>query len=95
MLNWLWDWLQEAVAWLAEFLQWLPLKLWELMLGAFASLMEAIPAPDWLENAGDAFGSIPAGVMYFCEPMHLDTGISIICGAYVVRFLIRRIPVIG
>lgn len=95
MFNWLKDWLNEFAAWLKDLLLWVPLKLWELFLDGLASVIEAIPAPDFITNAGGMFAAIPSSVMFFAEPLQLGTGLGIVTTAYVLRFLIRRIPVVG
>lgn len=42
-----------------------------------------------------ALGGIPASVWYFMDLFNVSAGIPIILSAYVTRFVIRRIPVIG
>jgi hypothetical protein len=42
-----------------------------------------------------AFGGIPSATAYFFRLFALDTGISMLISAYVTRFIIRRIPLIG
>lgn len=42
-----------------------------------------------------ALGGIPAGVWYFMDLFNVSAGIPILLSAYVTRFVIRRIPVIG
>lgn len=42
-----------------------------------------------------AFSAIPAGVWYFLDLFRLDYGFPLAISAYVSRFLIRRLPVIG
>lgn len=81
--------------WLRDLLLWVPRKIWELMLDGLASVIEAIPVPSWLADAGDAFSGLPSGVLYFVDALNLGAGMTIILGAYVLRFLIRRLPVIG
>lgn len=39
--------------------------------------------------------NIPSGVWYFLDLMNFSTGVTAILSAYVTRFIIRRIPVIG
>jgi hypothetical protein len=51
-----------------------------------------------LPNAGAlnaSFGNIGSGVWYFLDLFQFSTGISAIISAYTLRFMIRRIPVIG
>lgn len=42
-----------------------------------------------------AFSSLPEGVWYFVDLMRLDFGLPWVLSAFVARFLIRRLPVIG
>lgn len=42
-----------------------------------------------------AFGMLPAGVWYFLDFFNLSYGVPLILSAYVSRFLIRRLPVVG
>jgi hypothetical protein len=42
-----------------------------------------------------ALGGIPAAVWYFLDLFNISSGIPIVLSAWVTRFIIRRIPVIG
>lgn len=42
-----------------------------------------------------ALGGIPSNVWYFLDLFNVSAGIPILLSAYVTRFVIRRIPVIG
>lgn len=42
-----------------------------------------------------ALGGIPSSVWYFMDLFNVTAGIPILLSAYVTRFVIRRIPVIG
>ena len=42
-----------------------------------------------------ALTSIPASVWYFLDLMNFSMGVSTVLAAYVTRFIIRRIPLIG
>lgn len=42
-----------------------------------------------------AFNTLPPEWWFFMRPFALEVGMPMILGAYVARFLIRRIPVIG
>lgn len=46
-------------------------------------------------SVSTSLGSIPSGVWYFLDLFNVSAGIPIIFSAYVARFIIRRIPVIG
>lgn len=72
-------------------------SLWIFIYDAFmsglASLIEAIGVPDFLMNLHTV--NLPPGVSWFLAPLNLLTGIGIIVGAYIARFILRRIPFIG
>ncbi|WP_036537423.1 hypothetical protein [Oceanobacter kriegii] len=61
-----------------------------LLLGVVA-VFAAIPYPDFL----DSDVQLPAAIMYGADMFMLETGAQIIVTAYLTRFIIRRIPVIG
>lgn len=42
-----------------------------------------------------ALGGIPSGVWYFLDLFNVSAGIPILLSAWVTRFIIRRIPLIG
>ena len=81
--------------WLRDLLLWFPRKIYELVLDGLAWVIEQIPVPAWLDNAGSYFAALDPGITYFLEAFEFTTGIGILVAAYVLRFLIRRIPVIG
>lgn len=95
MLDWLFDWLQAFLQWLLDILLWVPIKLWELFLNVLATLLELVPVPDFISNAGVYLGGIPPGVAYFLGIVRFDYGLSVILAASILRFLIRRLPVVG
>lgn len=44
---------------------------------------------------GDSFSVLSPGVWFFLDFFQLQTGATMMLSAFVTRFLIRRIPVIG
>lgn len=90
----LFQWLEDFAAWLLELLLWIPLKVFETCLELTAAVLEWVPVPAWLAS-GDPFAAIPDYVMYFLVAFELAEGITIILGAYVIRFMIRRLPIVG
>lgn len=99
MLNDAIAWISELVLglldWLLELVSWIPKKIWELLLDALASAIEAIPVPDFVANAGGWFGGIPATVIYLGQFFAVAEGLAMIMSALVLRFVLRRIPLIG
>jgi len=80
---------------LEELLLWIPKKIWAWILEQVGDAIDAIPVPSFFSDASSALSRIPSEVGYFIEPLNLGTGISMIITAYVIRFTIRRIPIIG
>ena len=90
----LYDFLTSALEWLLDALLWVPRKTYELLLDGLATVIEALPVPAFLQGA-DPFASLDAGVVFFAEAFAIPQGIQIRLTAYGLRFLIRRIPIIG
>ncbi len=42
-----------------------------------------------------AFNGLPSGIWYFIDLARLDFGIPMVLSAFIARFLVRRLPVIG
>ena len=88
------DWLGDALQWVVDFLLWLPLFIFQQAMEAFVFIIESLPVPGWLQGA-DPFANLDPGVVYFVTGLEIPSGIGIVVGSYVTRFIIRRIPVIG
>lgn len=60
-------------------------------------LLEGIPVPGWFNGATlqDLLAAIPSGVWWGIDFAMLPTGLSMVFGAWAIRFMIRRLPVIG
>ncbi|WP_096085883.1 hypothetical protein [Agaribacterium haliotis] len=82
-----------SLTWLSEELKLLAVWAYDHFMQGLASLVSYIPVPDFLLNAGTM--EIPAGVAWFAAPFQIEWGIGIMVSAYLARFLVRRLPVIG
>lgn len=61
----------------------------------FVSVLQSsglLPSADSLNGA---FSLIPSSVWYFLDLFKFSLGFSMVLSAYVAKFIIRRIPVIG
>lgn len=85
----------DVVVWLVEFVVWLIVKWFTLIFDALIAVLNAIPVPTWLTSLATNIGGLDSGVLYFLQPLQLGTGLTWIFSAYLLRFLIRRIPFIG
>jgi len=95
MLDWLLDWLTAFLEWLVDLLLWVPLRLWDLLLTGMEAVLNAIPVPGFVDTASASLASIPSSVVYFAQALSLGPGLTMIMTAYAIRFVIRRLPVIG
>jgi hypothetical protein len=96
MLAFLVDVLQVLMGWFVDGLYWVwdntQAELYEGLFGVLASL----DIPDLTLDIQAAWDAIPwETAAYFAQPFHIDVGIGSIVAAHAIRFLIRRIPVIG
>lgn len=89
------DLLSDFAQWLKDVLLWVPRKLWSELLDGLAALLTAIPTPDFVIQAQNAFGGLPASVVFFATKFAVPECIAMALAAYAIRFLIRRIPLIG
>ncbi|HIL23614.1 MAG TPA: hypothetical protein EYG20_10055 [Alcanivorax sp.] len=80
------DWVFQAFA---DFLLW----MFEGVLSGVAGVLESIQMPGWVQNIAGL--SLPDSVVFWMSFFEIQTGLTIIASAYGVRFLIRRIPIIG
>jgi hypothetical protein len=79
-------------SWLLGQLSELWLYLFDLVLQGMIAILSLIPVPSW---ATSTTLSLPDGVLWFAAALELPYGISVMTGAWVTRFIIRRLPVIG
>ncbi|QKJ65475.1 DUF2523 domain-containing protein [Deefgea piscis] len=56
------------------------------------NLIDLLPGVDGLNSA---FGGVAPTVWWYLDAFEIAAGIQMVIAAYVTRFLIRRIPVIG
>jgi hypothetical protein len=54
-----------------------------------------LPGAEQAGSLNNALLGIPSGVWYFLDLMNFPTGLRLVVSAYVTRFIIRRIPLIG
>lgn len=86
---------RDALEWVVEFVTWALVKVLSLIFEGVLFVLNAIPVPEFMTDLSTNIGGIDPGILYFAQPFQLGTGIAWIVSAYVLRFLIRRIPVIG
>lgn len=89
------EFLQRILDWFVELLLWVPRKVYEMLLDGIASFFESIPAPDFMTSLGNYASALDPAIGYFVAPLQLGAGLTIVVVAYIIRFAIRRLPVVG
>lgn len=66
------------------------------LLTAFGEMMVAL-IPSWISDAeiSSKIAEFPPGVKYFLNMMALDYGFPLMASSAIIRFMIRRLPIIG
>lgn len=94
-MDFLIKYIAQILTWLLSFVDWCATEIAKVVLAALAAIITAIPVPSWMSGASGAVASIPDGVAYLIGTMHLADGCTIMISAYTLRFLIRRLPIVG
>lgn len=85
----------DVIAWVVDFVQWVMVKAALLVFEAIIAVLSAIPVPEWISGISGNIGSLSSGILYFIAPFEFGTGMAWVVSAYLLRFLIRRLPVVG
>lgn len=93
--DWLAEKIEEFLQWLLDMLLWLPKKLFQLIFDGLATFIERIPVPGFIANAQGFFSGIPSEIVYFINFFAVGEGLAMVTGALVLRFVLRRVPIIG
>jgi hypothetical protein len=94
-MSFLIQWLVQAVSWAFNVLLALPLHLWVLVLGGLQGAVNAIPVPGFFADASNYVAQIPPLVAYISSGMQIPYGLGVITTAWLFRWILRRIPLIG
>ena len=90
-----WDWLTGYYDNITSVLLWVPKKLFSELVDACVAALNAIPVPGWLDSVGGLWAGIPSGVWWFASVAQFGFGMAVIGSALTLRFIIRRLPIIG
>jgi len=80
---------------LLDILLYVPKKIAEWFFDLFTWFVDSIPVPAFLSDIGNIFSDIPPSVVFFTSALEFNFGLGVISAAYLIRFTIRRLPVIG
>jgi len=87
--------LSQILEWFWQLVTFLPKLLWEYIGDAVVTYIEEIPVPSWMQNSSSLGSVITPEMAYFMQGFALSEGLAIIGSALLLRFLVRRIPIIG
>ena len=73
----------------------LPLSIIEYVWKALLDLIDSSFIVGFLDGASQISSQISPNVVYFMDIMQIPFGIGAVTSAYLLRFLVRRIPFIG
>ncbi|MGN2621941.1 hypothetical protein AUR59_015030 [Stutzerimonas balearica] len=101
-IDWVWSfpvllfkWITDAFESITSFLETLPQYTFYSLCEGIVAFFNAIPVPDFFHQAGNAMQSIPPEVLFFASMFRLDFGVTTVLLASLIRFVIRRLPIIG
>jgi len=95
MLDFIVNAISSLATWLKDLLESFFLYCYQLLLAGLSNLIDLVPVPDWALNLPQLFIQIPSSVIYFANMFDMGFGMSVVFSALGIRFLIRRLPVIG
>lgn len=91
----MWSYIEKFAEWLKDLMLYLPKKWWADMLDALAAIIQALPVPDFVYQAANAFSATPPMIVFFANKFAVPEGIAMMLAALIARFILRRIPLIG
>lgn len=80
------------IGWLIDEIKLVFIGIYTSILDSITGLFTVIPSPGFLLAPVPA---MPSGVLYFADLFMIPYGLSAMVSAYLLRFLIRRLPIIG
>ena len=98
----LFDFFKDVFDWVYDLLLWVPKKVFSLLMDGlgdaivYTSDTVCVRAcVQAVSGIGNALSNVPDVITFAFPYLHIATGVELIICAYVVRFVIRRIPFIG
>ena len=93
--NWIVEYLSNALQWIYDLIRLIPQYSFSLLIDGAISFLNWIPVPDFVYMAAGFMQSIPPEVTWFLSVAKFNEGLLMVMGAYILRFITRRIPLIG
>lgn len=93
--SWLWSLVTDVAQFAMDVALWIPRKTYELLLDGLGLVIGAIPVPEAISAHAGALSAISGPVVWWLSVLQVPAGLGMVMSAYLVRFLIRRLPFIG
>jgi hypothetical protein len=84
--------------WLIDLLLYIPRQIYSLFIDGLIAVFNGLFGifdVSWMTSATIYLGGVPSGVLWFLSFFQFEYGLSAVFSALGLRFLIRRMPVIG
>lgn len=94
-MSFLLQWLASAAQWVLDLVLKFPLHLWVLTLGGLQEAVNAIPVPSFFSSASGYVANLPPMVAFLSDALQIPFGLGVVTTAFVARWVLRRIPLIG
>lgn len=91
LASWFKSIFEQLATWLIDVIFMIFGWLWDALM----FLLDSLGLPEQIRTSATAFDAIPDSVWYFMNIFQIQFGLGLIIVAYLIRFMIRRIPVIG
>jgi hypothetical protein len=95
LVQWVADLVLGVVDWVVEETKQIAAWLLDQVLSAVAGLLEAIPVPAAFGSISGAWSDAISAAGFVLAPWHIGPGLTMVFGALALRWLIRRIPIVG
>jgi hypothetical protein len=95
LIDWIVYYFFEFLKWAFDAVEYAFNKFIQVFFEAAGHIIGAIPAPGFADDACSAYSSIPDTIIWILGYAQFGAGVTAIFSAYGIRFLIRRIPVVG
>lgn len=89
------NWVLELVDKIFDIVLLLPQLFFQWVGEGVVEFFNWLPVPGFISGASDMFSSIPADIAFYGSALQIGPGIAMVLSAYVLRFILRRIPFIG
>lgn len=89
------QWLKSVIEQIASWVIDLILLVFGWFWDGLMALLDAFGLADQIRESAALFDNIPESVWFFMNMFQIQYGIGLMLVAYVIRFTIRRLPVVG